>query len=180
MSKLANLIVAGVGVIVISACTIPAPPAEINDTQNSIVYGHIEAPEQIVEVELRAYGKFYLPPFVKRPPVMIFKNGNFMAENVPPGKYFISAFNSDRNDFVLVNDNRTAYQDVIYVKANEAKYVGSYRITNLQSGLLDHGDFDIRKTRKPSERRIIRHLFEVTEGTAWQAMLQKRLMEMRQ
>jgi len=174
------IIGAVVAMLVMTACSIPAPPDEIRIPGNSMIFGHIDAPEEIIEVELREYGRFYIPPFVKLPRVMIFNNGHFMAENLAPGKYFISAFNSNHNDFVLVNDKRTAYQDVIVLKEDEAKYIGSYRISNVQAGLLDRGDFDIRKTRKPSERRIIRHLFHVTEGTAWQAMLQKRIMELRQ
>ncbi len=170
----------GLCALFITACSMPAPPDEIKRPGNSVIFGHIDAPEEIIEVELREYGKFYIPPFVKPPRVMIFTNGHFMAENLAPGKYFISAFNSKRNEFVLVNDKRSAYQDVIILKEDEAKYIGSYRISNIKSGLLDHGDFDIRKTRKPSERRIIRHLFRVTEGTVWQAMLTKRLMELRQ
>ena len=180
VSRIIHLGVLAVAVFVSAACSLPAPPDEILKPGNSMIFGHIEAPEEIIEVELREYGKFYIPPFVKPPRVMIFKNGHFMAENLAPGKYFISAFNSNRNDFVLVNDKRTAYQDIIILKPDEAKYIGSYRISDVQAGLLDHGDFDIRKTRKPSERRIIRHLFRVTEGTVWQAMLQKRLMQLRQ
>lgn len=169
----------GLGLFV-AACAIPAPPDEIKDANHSMIFGYVEAPEEIVEVELREFGRFYLPPFVKPPRVLIFKNGDFMAENLKPGKYMISAFNSKNNDFVLVNDKRTAYQDIIHIKAGEVRFIGSYRITDVKRGFFDHGNFDVRKIRKPSERKVIRHLFNVTEGTVWQAMLEHRMKELRQ
>ncbi len=167
-------------VIILGACAAPAPPLEIKDASRSMIFGHVEAPEKVTQVELREYGKFYIPPFVKPPRVLIYNNGNFMAENLKPGKYIISAFNTKKSDFVLVNSKRTAYQEIIHVEPGEAKFIGSYRITDIKRGLLDKGEFDIRVVRKPSERRVIKHLFNVTRGTVWQAMLEHRMQELRQ
>ncbi len=167
-------------VAILGACAAPAPPLEIKDASRSMIFGHVEAPEKVTEVELREYGKFYIPPFVKPPRVLIYNNGNFMAENLKPGKYIISAFNTKKSDFVLVNSKRTAYQNIIHVGVGEAKFIGSYRITDIKRGLLDKGEFDVRRARKPSERRVIRHLFNVTQGTVWQAMLEHRMQELRQ
>jgi len=166
--------------IILSACAKPAPPLEIRSPESSMIFGHVIAPDKVIEVELREYGKFYLPPFIKPPRVLIYNNGNFMAENIKPGQYIISAFNTKKSDFILVNSKRTAYQDIIYVEPGEAKFIGSYRITDIKRGLLDKGEFDVRQARKPSERRVIKHLFNVTRGTVWQAMLEHRMQELRQ
>ena len=165
---------------ILGACAKPVPPFEIKDANNSMIFGHIMAPEKVTKVELRLYGKFYLPPFVKPPRVLVYNNGNFMAENLKPGKYIISAFKTKNSDFILVNSKQTAYQEVIHVDPGEARFIGSYKITDVKRGLLDKGEFDVRRARKPSERRVIKHLFNVTRGTVWQAMLEHRMQELRQ
>lgn len=166
--------------LILLACAKPAPPFEIKEADNSMIFGHIMAPEKVTKVELRQYGKFYLPPFVKPPRVLVYNNGDFMAENLPPGKYIISAFKTKNSDFILVNSKQTAYQEIIHVDPGEAIFIGSYKITDVKRGLLDKGDFDVRRTRKPSERRVIKNLFNVTRGTVWQAMLEHRMQELRQ
>jgi len=166
--------------LVLGACAKPAPPFEIKEANHSMIFGHVSAPEKVTEVELREYGKFYISPFIKPPRVLIYNNGHFMAENLAPGKYMISAFNTKNSEFVLVNSKRTAYQEIIHVEPGEAKFIGSYRVTEIKRGLLDKGEFDVRHTRKPSERRVIKDLFHVTKGTAWQAMLEHRMQELRQ
>lgn len=167
-------------VFILGACAAPAPPFEIKDPNHSMIFGHVIAPEKVTIVELRQYGKFYLPPFVKPPRVLVYNNGNFMAENLPAGKYIISAFKTRNSDFILVNSKQTAYQEIIHVEPGKAKFIGSYKITDIKRGLLSKGEFDVRQTRKPSERRVIKHLFSVTQGTVWQAMLEHRMQELRQ
>lgn len=180
MRRIHHIILGFIVVSVLGACAKPAPPFEIKEADNSMIFGHIMAPEKVTKVELRQYGKFYLPPFVKPPRVLVYNNGDFMAENLPPGKYIISAFKTKNSDFILVNSKQTAYQEIIHVDPGEAIFIGSYKITDVKRGLLDKGDFDVRRTRKPSERRVIKNLFNVTRGTVWQAMLEHRMQELRQ
>jgi hypothetical protein len=103
-----------------------------------------------------------------------------MAENLKPGKYMISAFNTDKGNFVLVKSRRTAYQRIINLEPGEAKFVGSWRISDVKTGRFENGEFDIRRVRKPGERRVLKHLFQVAKGTAWEAMLEHRMQELRQ
>jgi len=182
MLLMRQVILGLITVFILAACvtTATAPPFEIKDADHSMIFGHVIAPEKVTIVELRQYGKFYMPPFVKPPRVLVYNNGDFMAENLPPGKYIISAFKTKNSDFILVNSKQTAYQEIIHVEAGEAKFIGSYRITDIKRGLLSKGEFDVRQTRKPSERHVIKHLFNVTQGTVWQAMLEHRLQELRQ
>ena len=180
MQLIRYFIYAAISVLILGACAKPAPPFEIKEANRSMIFGHVTGPEKIIEVELREYGRFYISPFIKPPRVLIYNNGNFMAENLKPGKYMISAFNTKKSEFVLVNSKRTAYQEIIHVEPGEAKFIGSYRITDIKRGLLDKGEFDVRHTRKPSERRVIKDLFNITKGTAWQAMLEHRMQELRQ
>jgi len=182
MQKTGYLFILPLIIFILNACAIkPSPPLDMKDASHSMIFGYVEAPEKVTKVELREYGKFYLPPFVSPPRVLVYNNGNFMAENLKPGKYIISSFNTKRSDFVLVNSKRTAYQNIIHVEPGKAKYIGSYRVSDVDRGLLvNKGEFDVRQIRKPSERHIIKHLYNVTHGTVWQAMLEHRMKELRQ
>lgn len=180
MQKLCSMVFVLTTIVLIASCAAPAPPVEMKDAKRSMIFGHVIAPSMVTEVELREYGTFYFPLFARPPRVVIFENGNFMAENLKPGKYMISAFNTEEGDFVLVKSRRTAYQRIINVAAGEAKYIGSWKITDIKTGRFNKGEFDIRRVRKPGERRVIKHLFQVAKGTAWEAMLEHRMQELRQ
>lgn len=164
-----------------SGCAIkPKPPFEISSPDKGMIYGNIHIKgHEVTEIELREYGKFYLPPFITPPRVMIFRNGNFVAENLPPGNYYISRFVSKKLLYPLVKDSTSAYQWIINVSPGEVKFVGSYEITDVRPGLFVKGDFHIRAVRHPSERKVLKHLFEVTKGTGWQARIDHRIKSLR-
>jgi len=158
----------------------PTPPYEISSPEKGMIYGNIHIPgHEVTEIELREYGKAYLPPFIEPPRVMIFRNGNFVAENLAPGSYYISRFVSKKLYYTLVKDNRTAYQSIINVEPGSVQYVGSFEITNVIPGIFEQGDFNIRTVRRPTERTVLKHMFQVTEGTGWQTRIERRIKSLR-
>lgn len=158
----------------------PRPPFEVKSPEMGMIYGNINIPgHEATEIELREYDKFYMPPFVKPPRVMIFRNGDFVAENLPPGSYYISRFASKRLFYTMVKDNRSAYQSIITVEPGSINYVGSFEITNVQPGLFTKGDFKVRTVRHPSERKILKHMYKITRGTGWQARISQRIKSLR-
>lgn len=165
----------------LSGCaTKPKPPFEISSPEMGMIYGNIHIPgHEVTEIELREYGKFYLPPFIVPPRVMIFKNGNFAAENLPPGSYYISRFVSKKLFYSLVRDGTSSYQWIINVEPGSVKYVGAYEITNVVPGIFVKGKFNIRKVRHPSERKVLKHMYQVTQGTGWQTRIQRRIKSLR-
>lgn len=165
----------------LSGCAVkPRPPFEIKSPENGMIYGHIYIPgHEVTEIELREYGRFYLPPFVVPPRVMIFRNGNFMAENLTPGSYYISRFVSKKLNYTLVKDGRSAYQAIINVEPGAVKYVGAFKITDVKPGVFVQGDFNIRTVRHPSERKVLKHMFKITQGTGWQTRIQHRIKSLR-
>lgn len=167
--------------VLINGCAIkPKPPFEISSPEMGMVYGNVHIPgHEVTEIEVREYGKFYLPPFIIPPRVMIFRNGNFIAENLPPGNYYISRFVSKKLLYTLVKDSRSAYQWIFNVEPGSVKYVGSFEITDVQPGFFVKGDFKIRSVRHPSERKVLKHIFEVTQGTGWQTRIDRRIKSLR-
>ncbi len=160
--------------------TKPKPPFEISSPEKGMIYGNIYIPgHEVTEIELREFGKFYLPPFIKPPRVMIFRNGNFMAENLKPANYYISRFVSKKLNYSLVKDDRSAYQWIINVEPGSAKYVGAFEITDVIPGFFVKGDFNIRTVRHPSERKVLKHMFQITQGTGWQSRIERRMKSLR-
>ncbi len=160
--------------------TKPTPPLEVISPEKGMIFGHIRIDgREVTGMELREYGKFYLPPFIKPPRVMVFRNGNFLAENLEPGNYYISRFISNKLYYTLVKDNRSAYQHIIRVEPGSLKFVGSFRISDVTPGIFVKGDFNFRTVRHPSERSILKQLFDVTAGTGWQARVERRIKSLR-
>jgi len=158
-------------------CTLkPRPPFEVESPEKSMLFGNIKIQgHDVTSIGLREFGRFYLAPFVVPPRVMTFKNGNFVAENIKPGSYYISDFISDNTKYTLVNDGRSAYQWIITVEPGSLIYVGSYTIDNISKDKAFKGDFNLKTVRHPTERVVLKHLFEITKGTGWQARVDRRI-----
>jgi len=179
--KVSLLFVALLLALNISGCaTKPKPPFEVKDPENGLVYGNIYIHgREVTEVELREYGKLYIPPFRSPPRVLIFKNGNFVAENLKPGNYYISRFKSNKLEYNLVKDGRYAYQWTFNIEAGATKYIGAYEITDVEPGIFQAGKFKIRSVRHPSERKVLKHMYEITQGTGWQSRVRRKIKSLR-
>lgn len=158
----------------------PKPPFEVESPEKSMIFGNVKIPgHEVTEIELREYGRFYMPPFAVPPRVMIFRNGDFVAENLKPGNYYISRFVANKLNYTLVNGERSAYQWIINVEPGALKYVGAYEITDVVPGVFVKGDFNIRTLRHPTERAILKRMYEITQGTGWQDRVDRRLKSLR-
>lgn len=176
-----GLIIVALVALVLGGCaTKIKPPFEIISPEKGMIYGHIHIPgHEVTEIELREFGKFYLPPFIKAPRVMIFRNGNFVAENLDPGNYYISRFVSKKLFYTLVKDARAAYQWTVNVEPGSVKYVGAFEITDVTPGVFVKGDFKIRVARHPTERKVLKHMYQITQGTGWQTRIERRIKALR-
>ncbi len=169
--------------LVISACTSVgagiAPPLEIKSPEMGMIYGNIQAPERVVEVTLREYGKIYIRPFNRPPRVLIYRNGDFMAENLEPGKYIFSSLTTLDRRYNLVKEKINAYQHIVTVHPGELVYIGSFELFDLAPEEGRKEKFEVLRMRKPDERTIIRNLYEKSVGTGWQKLFARKLMALR-
>jgi len=158
-----------------------APPEDVKAIDSAIVYGYVEAVDDTIErVDLVEFGKVYIPPFRKPPRVLVFDNGMFMAENIKPGKYVIAGFRSDRNHYNMVSSRRQAYQRVFHIEEGEMEFIGSFNLRVGESKERRSGDVKITPLQRPGERDVLKHLYDIAEGTAWQDKIAKRLKQLRQ
>ena len=169
--------------IMLMACsTALPPPLEMEDSSYGMIFGNVQSGVMITEVKLHEYGKVYLPPFRSPPKVHVYPNGDFIAENLKPGKYYLSGFlSADFKTFNLASLNLKPFQRVFRVKPASLLFAGSYQLSGpLVFDNKARGDeFFIQKVRLPGERDILRRIYDITEGTSWQRRVDKRLKELR-
>jgi hypothetical protein len=158
-----------------------APPADMDSPDSAFVYGYVEAEgESIEQVDFLKYNELYLSPFKKPPRVMVFDNGMFMAENIKPGHYVISAIHTQRNNFNLTNSKREAYQHIYNIQPGDMYYLGSFNLRITQKGKISYGEFKMTELQRPGERDVLMYLYHITDGTVWQYKIARRLKELRQ
>jgi len=156
-----------------------APPLDIKSAEMGMIFGNIQAPERVTEVTLRQYGKVYIRPFNRPPRVLIYRNGDFMAENLEPGQYIFSSMTTLSNRYNFVREKINAYQHIVTVHPGELVYIGSFELFDLRPEDNRKDKFEVLRMRKPNERTIILGLYEKSIGTGWQDLFARRLMELR-
>ena len=165
----------------LAACAVAHPPNEILSPEMAMMYGYVEADTPIDAVDFYEFGVVYIPPFRQPPRVLVYKNGYFMAENLKPGKYYIAAFHSGDMTFKLVDSAQSSYQNVINIHPGSLNYIGSHRLVVRGRDIMqDRIDFEVVRTRRPDERTLLNYFYELTDGTAWQKKIARRMKELRQ
>lgn len=167
-------------VVLLAACAVAVPPNDIFSPEKAMIYGYVDAEFPIDSIYLQEFGVVYIAPFKSPPRVLIYKNGYFMAENLKPGRYFISAYNSKLKSYKVVDSPQTIYQNIFTVKPGSLHFVGAHRIVVQKRRLLSHGEFDVVRLRRPDERSMLRYFYDITDGTGWQKKIVRRMKELRQ
>lgn len=167
-------------VCVLLSCATAAPPDDILSPEKALLYGYVEADYPIDAVDLQEFGVVYVVPFRRPPRVLVYKNGFFLAENLKPGKYYISAFHSKHKSYKVVNSPQSTYQNIINIPPGSLNFVGALRIVVQKRHLLTHGEFAVERIREPDERTMLKFLYDLTAGTAWQKKIVRRMHELRQ
>lgn len=167
-------------VCVLAACAISDPPNEILSPEMAMMYGYVEADYPIDAIDFHEFGVVYIVPFRRPPRVLVYQNGYFMAENLKPGKYYIAAFHSGEKVYKLVDSAQSSYQNIINIKPGSLNFIGSHRIVVQSRHLLTHGEFDVVRIRRPDERTLLNYFYALTDGTAWQKKIARRMKELRQ
>lgn len=169
------------GLVACTGTSLVAPPEDIKTTNAAMIFGYVEADNDVIEqVDIFEYGQVYVPPFRKPPRVLVFDNGVFMVENLKPGKYIIAGFRSEKNQYNMARSVRQMYQKVLNLEAGDILYAGSYHLQITERGRLDYGDFSVMQLQRPGERDILKKLYEVTTSTGWQNKIERRLKTLRQ
>jgi hypothetical protein len=149
---------------------------DIQHVNSGIIYGNIQTTEQLKDLQINmlfANGKLDLESSIR---VRTFNNGNFIAENLKPGKYIISSVDTYGNSMKLfVIDDETDFF-AITVDQGEAVYAGTYRIKSfLVTGQMVNAKMILYRSPIPSEKKILEHVSIVEKNSIWARKLNVRM-----
>jgi len=166
-----NLVVFLVVAVALCGCgSMAVRPATNADM--AAAYGNISLPDgNITNVMLFKVGEVYAPPFKSPPKGHIYTNGNFLFENLEPGKYFLVGFMSGQNAFYFnyrgLEKEEFINKVAIDVEPGSVTYLGSFKVTGIDRHLLKTDTFDIKRSRSPSRNVILEDLKMAAAGTGW-------------
>jgi hypothetical protein len=124
-------------------------------------------------------GEIYAPPFKSPPQSHTYNNGNFFFENLTPGKYYLASFMSGNNAFYFnysgIKDEDFLKKVAIDIKPGTVVYFGSYEVTGIERNFFKSDTFDIKRSKKPGRKTILKHLQKATKGTGWDKRFTKAI-----
>jgi hypothetical protein len=143
-------------------------------------YGNITMPVgNITSVLLNKVGEIYAPPFKSPPQSHAYTNGNFFFENLTPGKYFLMGFMSGQEVFYFnyqgIDEAKFLNEVAIDVKPGSVTYLGSFEVTGIDRNFFKSDTFDIKPSKTPSRSTILKYLIKETQGTGWDARIERAL-----
>jgi hypothetical protein len=174
-----RLILAAIFAVILAGCGSMAV-RPVAGPEKAALYGNIKLPEgNITNVMLYKVGVVYAPPFKSPPKGHVYTNGNFLFENLAPGKYFLVGFMSGRNAFYFnyrgLEKEEFIKEVAIDVKPGSVVYAGSYAVTGIDHNFIKSDTFEIKRTDKPSRKTILRHLAQAAAGTGWDARFEQSI-----
>lgn len=144
-----------------------------------MIYGNINAPDGLNGLTVYSYDDVNVEgPFMSPPKATTFENGNFIVENIKPGRYYIPYFVSGGEQYFLTTGMSAAQlrRKVFIVKSSGVHFVGCLKITKKPGVLFfDSGQFYIKKAYTPGRKTILRHLIKQAKGTGWDKRMKRYL-----
>lgn len=184
MNRILSSITITIITVFLSGCLGVAPIKQVGDPDYSAAYGNITLPDNkvITRVILHKIGEVYAPPFKSPPQSHTYMNGNFFFENLKPGKYYLASFMSGNYAFYFnyrgLKDEEFLKEVAIEIQPGTVNYLGSYLVTGIEKNFIKSNTFDIKRTKKPGRKTILKHLKEASKGTGWDKRFEKAMSEM--
>jgi hypothetical protein len=145
MSRTSRPVLAALAAALLAAlgCAGGPRPIQAPSATGSLIYGSIDLPDEVADqihwLHIYKVGEVYVPPFKTPIQARVFANGDFYAENVSPGKYFVHHIAAGFEAFYfyagkMSDVERTALAHTVDVSAGSLTYLGRYRIHDWKPG----------------------------------------------
>ena len=154
------------------ACSITLSLDKMEAPDRGMIYGNMQVPGGIRGLEVQKLDKDYSLSDDSVPWVRIFRNGNFIIENLKPGKYTITRVVTYKKRYNLMRDKKAEYHPIINIGTNTVVYAGSFVIEHKTDG------FTFKRVAMPSEKKILKHIKNLSRGTNWMAKITDRLEQL--
>lgn len=131
-------------VAVLSGCASGGGPIRAASPTTAMIFGHLDLPEdvrdQIQWIHIYNLGEVYVPPFKTPVVARFFQNGDFFAEGVKPGKYYVHHAVAGMEAFYFYPADMSEAKEeilgrVIDVRPGEVVYLGNHRVHEWKRGL---------------------------------------------
>lgn len=125
-------------------CASGGGPIRAASPGTAMVFGHLDLPEEVRDriqwIHIYNLGEVYAPPFKKPVIARYFPNGDFFAEAVKPGKYYVHHVVADMEAFYLYPPDMSAAKElvlerVIEVSAGDIAYLGNHHFEDWKRGV---------------------------------------------
>jgi hypothetical protein len=127
-----------------TGCASHSGPPQAATPSTAMVYGHLDLPEDVRDeiqwIHVYELGAVYVPPFKTPVVARFFPNGDFYAENLKPGKYYVHHLVAGFEGFYLyppdMREGKAIILDrVVEVGPGAIAYLGNHRIHEWKRGL---------------------------------------------
>jgi hypothetical protein len=171
-------IAAILAMIIIGCGAEPIKP--VSGPEAAVAFGNISLPEgKISNVVLYKVGEGDAPPTKSPHRSHVFANGDFLIENVVPGKYFLREFTAGREKFDFnyrgIDEAEFVKGAAVEIKPGSVTYMGSYDVTGIDQKFKKSADFEIEHSKTAVRILILKHLKEESEGTGWDKRFERAM-----
>lgn len=128
----------------VGGCSSTGGPIRAASPTTAMIYGHLDLPEEVRDkiqwIHIYNHGEVYVPPFKTPVVARFFPNGDFFAEGVRPGKYYVHHVVAGFEAFYLYppkmsEAKQAVLERLVEVRAGEVVYLGNHRVHEWKRGL---------------------------------------------
>lgn len=157
------------------------PISPVSGPDAAAAYGNISLPEgSISDVLLYKETEGGAPPVKSPHQCHTYANGDYIIENLEPGKYFLMGFKAGKEVFNVnykgVNDAQFIKDTEVEVKPGSITYMGSYDVKGIDKKFQKSGAFEISHSHTAARMLILKHLKEDAQGTGWDRIINRAMM----
>jgi hypothetical protein len=104
---------------------------------------------------------------------------------VTPGKIKLDAFGGNATGFfdnAIYQYNFPAQgrgMGALNIKKQGIYYAGSFKFIPVETGFFERGKFDIKRTKKPTEKEVLSAFLKQVEDGKWKKMIQARIKRLK-
>lgn len=174
----------GLGALaVLAGCAGGGHGRDINDPQNSMVFGYVDMADAPTGVQGASIMQV-APPTDKPYWGTDVRNGLFYTYYLPPGSYKLASLSGSsfwKGDYRYSFPRQGADTAVRVVKPG-IYFLGSYKYQDVKTGFFEQGKFNIERVKTPTEAELLRRILEEDKeikGSVWEERIRQRLARLK-